>query len=575
MSLAGFWAGAGAGGANLPAAAPTSYCSGGTLNGAPIASQSDPSVAAVVTYLQRNLPQQDGTSSAITPATLTDCNAANGEVFHGKSNNAGGWTASVNDVTVISPRTTVNFGLARVIGANSTTVASTATVEIDTPLYSTLPFYGYTGCDYGSQTIANPTNGQSTNGVLLYGDSAPYNLATETDLQTNPLTAPVVVPLDDTTHDLVLTGSGFLGATAIGFYESGSTSAGPAPTVLSSVGTGPGQFSINALGTKITVHAPLPAAVTGVQDTWYVRVKNLLGWSRVYTGTPATVLNALPFNVGTVQLNCGQGSNAGNFGTVKLSNSRQNGQWQQIAQNIATGLDSTLGPFTGAASPWTCSDSSAGAKVWTTAGTNCVLTKTGLDSNAATSGFITGQGISAVNGVSSLLTQGLTNNTTGCNGLPATNTMLNTLINNDTLSCFFTDPTTNVGDVDRSTYTLPGKAFSQNIWNSPRFVNVPVLGTQPAGGANNDCAPSDSCYEIVGFRAGFITDQPNSATKTTPANCTNTATDCNGIVTAGNAVQSVQIIFLNDAAVPSPPPGAVKGFIQYVGSGQKVPVLIQ
>jgi len=186
------WAGAGAGGANLPAAAPTSYCSGGTLNGAPIASQSDPSVAAVVTYLQRNLPQQDGTSSAITPATLTDCNAANGEVFHGKSNNAGGWTASVNDVTVISPRTTVNFGLARVIGANSTTVASTATVEIDTPLYSTLPFYGYTGCDYGSQTIANPTNGQSTDGVLLYGDSSPYNSVTETGLETNPVTTPVL-----------------------------------------------------------------------------------------------------------------------------------------------------------------------------------------------------------------------------------------------------------------------------------------------------------------------------------------------------------------------------------------------
>ena len=102
--------------------------------------------------------------------------------------------------------------------------------------------------------------------------------------------------------------------------------------------------------------------------------------------------------------------------------------------------------------------------------------------------------------------------------------------------------------------------ISDTIYDSPRFGYVPVLTVQPANGGSNK-------YQIIDFRACFITDQPASAVK---GDACRIAT--NGIVTDNNGVHSVEVIFLNPNALPNPP--VKNGTINYTGSGPKIPLLV-
>lgn len=558
-------AGGGAGGADLPATLPGGTCGSGNLAGEPrTALATDPSVLDVVKYLNDNRPQNDSGLVSVTAGQLTDCDTTNGEVIHGSISSSGHVTADANQVTVVTPQAMVRFGLAGMLGFNDTQVSSSATAEIKTPMGSTLPFYAFNGCDYGPQTIANPTNGLSASSVnLAFGsDNGPEVL---TGLATSPASNPLDIALGDTTSGLVISGSGFAGVTQVGFFESGTTTPGPNPVVVNASAS-PGGFTVNGGGNKITLNAPLPSALTSVQDTWYVRVKIGTGpWSKVMIGNGAgATLNALPISVGPPILTCSQGSSSGNFGTLQLSNSQQSGQWQQIAQNIATGLEHTLAPYPGPASPWTCTSGLSPAVLWPNSGTNCVDTETGLDSDAATSGFIKGNALVLPSGQNGgLLTKSLSDPNAGCNGVPAQTTMLGRQIDDDTLSCFFVDPSTTISQVDSSSYSLSGPAFSQNIWYSPRFVAIPLLGVQPNNGGS-------AKYEIIGFRYGFITEQAQSATKTSGYLGTNGVT----LTSNGNAVQSIQIIFLNSDSLPPPPQGVIKGYIDYTGTGIKDVLLV-
>ncbi|MGI9156630.1 MAG: hypothetical protein ACR2FG_08335, partial [Marmoricola sp.] len=371
-----------------------------------------------------------------------------------------------------------------------------------------------------------------------------------TSLTTNPASNPAQVSLEVTTPNdsLVINGTSLTGVTKVGFFESGTSSSGPEPVVVD----GPG-FTLTG-STKITI-PHLPTTVTSVQDYWYVRV--LIGgqWSAVYTGNGSQQdLNALPLTVGTPTLTCGQGSSSGNFGTLLVPNSQgPNGEGENIAYNIATNIEHPLGIFPGAASPFTCGSSQTAAKLWPADGTNCVDTKTGLNLNAAQSGFISGVG-----GKPGRLTNVASG--TGCasNGAPATKVFGSYTINNDTLSCFLTDDTTNIGDIDGATYALNAPVLSPAIYKSPRFAIVPVIGVQPANGDSNR-------YQIVGFRPAFITDQPSSATRTSPASSTN------GIPGSGGSVDSIQVVFINDLALPHVDGGETQ---DYTGTGPKNLMLV-
>ncbi|MGN6780416.1 MAG: hypothetical protein ACTHJH_02835, partial [Marmoricola sp.] len=284
-------------------------------------------------------------------------------------------------------------------------------------------------------------------------------------------------------------------------------------------------------------------------------------WSPVSLGNGHPTTNALPLTVGAPTLTCQQGSSAGNFGSLSLPNpDGPNNQTDNIAYNIIHNLKHTLAIYKGASSPWTCTSTTSGAVVWGTSGTdgtNCVDTKTGnVAADAAYKGLITGVG--SDRGRLQNVAAG-----TGCgaDGKPATTVLKGVTINNDTLSCFLTNGSTTLGDVTASGYTGP-RVFSPAIFNSPRFVFVPVLGMTPTVGGSN-------LYQIVGFRAGFITSQAASATQGTPLDsCTNL--DCNGLTLSsnGNSLNSVQIVFINDAALPPLPD--LPDVATYSGSGQRV-----
>ncbi len=530
---------------------------------------SDPAVASVATYLLKNWTFSDGGSTpslSVLEQNLTDSTGltkpdTNGQVYYGHFTASGTLVHNLNQLTVVTPNARVDFGLANAMGYSHTNVAALATVEIRSPKIDELPFYAATGCDYGQQTISQPSNGTG-------GGSTTRYLAFGSDTNAAGMLAlnPAQIALDDTKSNLVINGSNFTNVTQVGFFENGNqVQSGPPPVIVLSTG-----FTINS-ASKITVAAPLPAAVTSVQDTWYVRVY-IAGavnkWSDENT--------ALPLTVGDPLLQCAQGSSDGNFGTIQLSNAEVKNPTAAndvIAANIIGPLDHSLAVFPKAhqGSPWTCTTAMSWTVVWPNDGTNCVDTKTGLPQGAATEGFITGVDILASPGheAGRLDLNGGTGAGTGCNpdtGLPVTRIVnagsptKSYTINNDTLSCFLVDKTgsTNIGDIDSPNYNLSDPALTQQIYNSPRFFWVPVFGVVPVSGGS-------SKYQIVDFRPTFITDQPNSATYSTAA------TANNGITIKSNALQSVQVVFLNDNSVPPPPGGKTS---PYVGTGPKFVQLI-
>ncbi len=510
---------------------------------------SDPAVAAVATYLLKNWPADDSGRPKPTLAdlevqltSLSSNENADGQVYYGSFAADGTFDPNVNQLTVVTPQSQVNFGLANALGVSHADVAAMATVEVRSPGVDTLPFYAASGCDYGEQTIAQTNNGHSADTVML---AYPSDTNAASLLAVNP----PQIPLDDTTTALTISGSKLTGTTQIGFFESGNGVTGPPPVTVPSTG-----FTMNATGSQITVKAPLPTGLTSVQDLWYVRVMIGGKWSAVAQGS---TLLALQLTVGQPLLTCAQGSSSGNFGTLPLTNLHGGGADEQIAENIVGPLDHSLATYPSPHSDWTCT-SAAPSVMWPSDGTNCVSTQTGLPQDAATWGFVTG-----VNGLAGRLTDVSAN--TGCasGGDPQTTGILGQYtINNDTLSCFLTDTTgsVNVGDIDSPTYSLGGPALSQQIYTSPRFFYVPIVGVVPTSGGS-------FYYQIVDFRPAFVTDQINSATWGSPA------TSTNGLrpTSTNNALQSVQVVFLNQNALPPPPPGRTD---PYEGHGPKVIQLV-
>jgi hypothetical protein len=532
-------AGGGPEGANLPTPTSTRTCSYG-----PAGKAADQAVKDVAAYLTRAL----GTSTP-TAADLVDCALDNGEAVYGDLTWPSGQPTLAydkNKLSVVAPEAHVDFGFAGIIGIDGTDVGANATVEIRSPKWTPLPFYAFSGCDYGPQTLQQPNNGHSAD-LLMLDSPNDTNVATLTAV--SPTSYPAGTA-SGTLQPIDLTGTGFAGATDVGFFESGNATAGPPPVTTTA-------FTINGAGTSIHLN-DLPdqaRGVTGVQQFWYIRVKIGGQWSAVYR---SSALNAPRLTIGDPPLLCGQGSNSGNFGTLKLSNHVGGGQDEMGAANVALGLDHDLNiyPVVGRLADGTCSSSQTQSILWPADGTNCVETDTGMSSNVATGGFL-GKGSSAPAGKPGLLAKPFTSKC-GPGDTPATTVRLGVTINNDTLTCFFTNSTVHVGDVTNAAYAGPA-VFSSDIYKSPRFGYVPVLPVQPASGGS-------SKYQIIDFRPCFITDQPASAQKGDPPSSTN------GLITDSNAVVSLEVIFINIEALPPPP--LANGTRPWSGSGPKILQLV-
>ena len=67
------------------------------------------------------------------------------------------------------------------MGFHSSNVNGVSTVEIQSPKFAALPFYAFSGCDYGPQTLQQPNNGQSAAQVMLV-PAAADNANTTADL---------------------------------------------------------------------------------------------------------------------------------------------------------------------------------------------------------------------------------------------------------------------------------------------------------------------------------------------------------------------------------------------------------
>ncbi|NLP82132.1 hypothetical protein, partial [Acinetobacter baumannii] len=144
----------------------------------------------------------------------------------------------------ISPPRHVDYGFAKIMGVNGNDVQGVSTVEIKSPKFSTLPFYAYTGCDYGPQTLQQPNNGQSANQILLFAPTE-TNDATLTSVTPNYYPAGT---LAGTPQPIDIAGTNLSGVTDVGFFESGNAVTGPAPVTATGSGT---PFTINAAGTQI------------------------------------------------------------------------------------------------------------------------------------------------------------------------------------------------------------------------------------------------------------------------------------------------------------------------------------
>ena len=485
----------------------------------------------------------------------------NGEVIFGRAtkgaNNTWTETYSSKQLTVVTPPQNVGFGFARVIGYNSVNVVETSTVSIfSQTLNRTLPYYSALGCSYGTQTIAQPSNGTSASSINLANNSD-NGAQTITSVVTTPASNPATVDYPVTSPTpIVINGTGFTGVTQVGFFESGATSAGPAPTVLT---VQPGWLTGS---TKISI--PDISSLNLAQDTWYIRVRTSASaqWSAVSVGNGNnTTLNALPLTVGAPNLYCSEGSSQGNFGSLLLPNSMgPNGQTDNIAYNIAAGLEHTLATFPTPGTPSKLPVCSSDRRCRPVEQRRHQLRRhqdrqRGSGCRVRGPADRCGRQARPAHDPERLAQHGC-----AANGTPASTVWRTFNINNDTLSCFFSSATTTVGDVDAPTYNLSGPAFDVSIYTSPRFVYVPVLGVTPSTGGSNK-------YQIIDFRPAFISDQSASATKATPeAACT--TSQCNGLTVGSNpnTLNSLQVILLNPSSLPQCPQSICSGQQAYNGN---------
>lgn len=528
---------------------------------------SDAFLTAVTNSMNSNQPQDDNracwrTHNCVAKSDLTDADLTNGDVrvvtINGK-----------NGVQVTAPRDRVDFGFANVFGVSGTSVNARAAVNIFSPGPRVLPMFAVSGCDWGTQTLTDPANGQvvSTVPTLAFDSDTNSNNLVDGGLVLKDNTGTTVVNLtkNSTGNSLTVNGSKWKDLTKFGFFRSDNTDPSlvvTQPTFWSAsdplkvpLAVPPLRYTQNS---GATLALNIPDAVAQTETLWYLRAFD------GNTGKWSPRSEAQPIRVGQTVLECSGASSDGNFGTLSLPRTTgSTAQW--LPRDMAYGLESPLSLHVHQyakdnATDGTCVDGANGALTPQSGGSNsplnpnanCVPTDTGLPANVATQGLITvdnGQGLlvgksthsgCAPGGGSSMRTVTLNNQSYS--------------INNDTLSCYLINGKT-LANISSSSYSeSDGVALSDDILSSPRFAYVPVLKVKPTSGGSAD-------YSIIDFRPAFITDET----------ATTGATSDNGVTIANNDVKTMKVFFFSYWALPHDAPGPM---IDYLGVGPKVVYLI-
>lgn len=488
------------------------------------------SIAAAKRYILSNWTDQGGDPKSLGSIKLDNTYAADGS-YNGRI------VCNKWRVELYAPSAKVSLGLAKAVTSEqSYNVPAHAAAEIRSPRLGTLPFYATPTCSTGQQVLSTDSSGHASLPVVpLTPSTATLNTSNVTAL--SPTSTPVGTPVSN----LVITGTNFTspapGVTAVGF----TTASGD----HFQVPIGAGTAVINS-ATKITV-VSVPAGVIAKDDIWYVRVLKGGNWSASDGNATSGVQK---FTVGDEKLYCNL-SDKGNFGSLMINRTPSiSNKNTLIYYNTALGVDHELSTAPGAPSAPKFCTAGGGFVTGAVDGQNCLQTDTGLPANALEEGMITGS--SPVGRLRKPATPPCTRSNVTISGYS---------LNDDVLSCFFTSSTTRVGDVTGATY-VGQPVISPAIFDSPRFVWVPII-TEPPSGASQ-------MVSIQGFKPGFITDQPASGTKGSPGS---TVTVPNGLDLSGTKVREMKIWFINPNALPSGT-NADGHEVAYRGTGAKVIVLV-
>ena len=270
---------------------------------------------------------------------------ANGEVFYGLpkyNESTKTWTVAFNknQLSLVSPPRTVDFGLAGIMGFNSVDVIGVSTVEIQSPED------GHSAVLRIQRLRLRPADAAAAEQRAVLDDGQPAIPTQPSPANTNTTLitsiSPTSYPVDPTnqfTEPLVLNLTNVNGTiTDVGFFESGNAGTRPATGDDDELHgqrgqdqahhSGPAQPDARRLGR--------PGVLVPPREDRGPVVRGLHRQQR------QPVLNAPVLTIGDPPLVCAQGSSAGNFGTILLSHAGYNG-WDNIgAANVAVGLDSTL-----------------------------------------------------------------------------------------------------------------------------------------------------------------------------------------------------------------------------------------
>lgn len=498
-------------------------------NGLPVTT--DATRQLVADYLNKNKTSTDGNdkcdegSGPVTASELGDGDNSNGEVTFPSS----------STIRVVAPAAKVQFGMATTLGFSDTCVQSIATARIASGGGGLAPFYATAACSTGPQVLKSDAGGPSipfTVPTLANdGETNSSTLATATPDQ-------IVLAVADAPDGPVMTVTGTnLGAALIdqvGFFNSDQT----APVIATPL--------VSPAQTATSVSVNIPNDVGTVQDVWWVRVHNAV------TNQWSARLQAKPLLVGDAELSCDPESASGNFGSIDIPWGSPN-DLNDLEKNIADGLrpPTTLKAFPPPLPADNACNTHPEGVISTDAlskpNTNCVQSVTGLKAKPVYDGYLK-------NGTGRLRVD--TSSLCRSQGRPVRGTYDE---NADILSCFLKNDTLKLSDT--IFYTGTDGLFVQSIWNSPRFVMVPLLDHDPSG---------TKWMPIVRFVPGFITDQPTGASRSNPL--VTGSTDNGLVVQNPDKLRAVRIFFFNFAALPPPPDGS--DLMDYTGFGKKVITLV-
>ncbi len=506
-------------------------------NGLP--STATPTVQMVADYLNTNVASSDGgtecnpqAGATITAAMLTDGNEVNGEVT---------FPSGDTRIRVVSPAARVQFGIANVMGFDDTCVSSVSTARIASGSLGMAPYYATDACDQGPQVLKSDAGGPSIpfSVPALHSDAQTNNaVLSGVDPNPNPNSIPVQPTGNPDGPQITLTGTnmGAANIDRVGFFSSDQS----AP-ILATPKTTPAQT-----GTQITID--VPNQVASYQDVWWIRVR------RISDGNWSARSQARPLLVGEVTLSCDPESASGNFGSIDIP--WGGNDLDDLERNIRDGIrpGTTLRKWTATPIPGpnACNTHASGVISTDTQGrenTNCLQSVTGLKAKPAYDGFLKNPG-------GKLLVD--TSDTCQDLGRPARGSLNE---NSDVLSCFLEDRPVPLKLSDAVGYTGTDPLFTQEIWESPRFMIVPKIQVDPSG---------TKWMPVIDFVPAFITDQPTGASKQYPL--VTGSTDNGLVVEHPQKLRAIRVFFFSMNALPDPPDGAP--LQDYFGAGPKIITMV-